>query len=116
MSLNDELGKVYIDISRRVYEKEVFFRYEIPVWEASLKSNIHIEIPYEVYKDYVDVYQMIEYANLIEMEWCHCRIMDQTGTGENLIRKSYIEMMATEREKLSAQIKKQIENVLKTKQ
>ena len=106
--IHDELGK------RKEQDVEDYYRYATPVWNINLRSGTFNELEYTKYNQFISIYSKIEYAQEIEREWSHSKLIDADFQGEkrNTFRERYIEAMNKERKRMCSEIYNEISKLL----
>lgn len=84
-ALYNELLALYSDLSTHLIEEEEYYRYLTPVWDINLASgNLSILTNKHIDKKYIKIYSKIQYAQELECEYIHSKLLEDSTNGNFL--------------------------------
>lgn len=93
-SLTDELGHIKIELEERLKvdaNQDDFYRYPTQIWDINTRSGALNGMPLSEYKKFTDIYSKIEFAQEIEREWSHSKMLvGYDDGGASGFQKNYI--------------------------
>jgi len=119
-SLRDELTTLRDELEERIKLSNdyLMFRYSIPAWDSSLTSGLlSAQSSHSVYKKYVKIYSLIQYAQELEKEYTQSKIIEslcatENGNSDRNFIKEYVNLIDEERVKCARNIHSDIGKLL----
>lgn len=93
ISLRNEIETIRDELASRLAQKEDFswYQYSIPVWEINLASGSLSSLANHcIYKKYIGVYSKIQYAQELEKEYTHSKLLEGSyaaSTKDSFLKK-----------------------------
>lgn len=117
ISLRSEIETIRDELASRLDQKEDFswFQYSIPIWEINLASGSLSSLAnHRIYKKYIGVYSKIRYAQELEKEYTHSKLLQDAYKGkEDNFLNNYIESTDAARRDCAKNIYEMILELLK---
>lgn len=91
-SLYGELKKIYDELKDRLASQELndYYCYQTMIWDISLASGtLALVANSKIYKKYIQIYSMIQYAQELEAEYIHAKLIESVCGKESFVN-SYI--------------------------
>ena len=114
-SLKEELTKINNELEERLKYKgnRDYYRYPTQVWDINTRSEILGNLSLQDYRNYIDIYSQIEFAQEIEGEWFHSSLIMGRGTDTvDYIQENYVITLDKKRWELAEDIHKSIKKLL----
>lgn len=118
LSLRNEIETIRDELESRLAQKEDFswYQYSIPVWEINLASGLLSSLAnHHIYKKYIGVYSKIQYAQELEREYTHSKLLQDSyaSTQKDSFLSSYITSTDAARKDCAKSIYEMILELLK---
>lgn len=85
-SLYNELLTLETDLNKRFNEKQDYYRYLTPIWDINLASgNLSVLVNKHIDKKYIEIYSKIQYAQELEREYIHSKVLEMNSDNRFLI-------------------------------
>lgn len=114
-SLYQELQKVLTDLSD--HDRKEFYRYLTPAWDIYLASGqLALLASGKIRKEYLEIYSKIQYAQELEQEYIHSKLMATNENGsltKDDFKKIYIQAINKARNREASEIMQLIEKLPK---
>ena len=109
-SLHKELLTLREDLNTQITKKHEYYRYSIPVWEINLASgNLSVLVYKHIDKKYIEIYSKIQYAQELEREYIHSRLLETNDKTDFL--NAYINAIDSARIREAEEIKEMINKI-----
>ena len=118
ISLRNEIETIRDELALRLSQEEDFswYQYPIPIWEINLASgSISSLTNHRIYKKYIGVYAKIQYAQGLEKEYTHSKLLQSScavGKKDSFLN-DYIESTDAARKDCAKSIYEMILDLLK---
>ena len=110
-SLLNELLTVKKDLEKRFSNNQEYYRYATPVWDINWAAgNLSILANRHIDKEYIHIYSKIQYAQELEREYIHSRLIENSN---NTFLDSYVYSIDSARKREGKEIKDLIEDLSK---
>lgn len=111
-SLYNELLKIYKELILRLEDEELedYYHYQTTIWDISLASGtLALVANSKIYKKYIQIYSMIQYAQELESEYTHAKLFADLSKDESFAIR-YINTIGIARKREAKNICDHIEN------
>lgn len=113
-SLHNELLTLESDLNKRLTKNLDYYRYLTPVWDINLASgNLSLLSNGKINQEYIEIYSKIQYAQELEREYIHGKLMENQENENNRFLKDYISTIDSARIREANEIKSLIDNLKK---